>query len=144
MNATETIFALALASNLKQKQNFTFAYQQILCLGIVEFSSIYRIPCRDRVGADYWNSACLLKSRLNVDEITETLKNLEAQSGRVRPSHNISLDIDLIAWGKTLEDMQFNPKKLPLALDVKIPLYDLWQVPDLDYDRKNSYPVISI
>ena len=144
MNATETIFALALASNLKQKQNFTFAYQQILSLGIVEFSSIYRIPCRDRVGADYWNSACLLKSRLNVDEITETLKNLEAQSGRVRPSHNISLDIDVIAWGETLEDMQFNPKKLPLALDVKIPLYDLWQVPDLDYDRKNSYHVISI
>lgn len=144
MNATETIFALALASNLKQKQNFIFAYQQILSLGIVEFSSIYRIPCRDHVGADYWNSACLLKSRLNVDEITETLKNLEAQSGRVRPSHNISLDIDVIAWGETLEDMQFNPKKLPLALDVKIPLYDLWQVPDLDYDRKNSYPVISI
>ncbi|WP_288401637.1 2-amino-4-hydroxy-6-hydroxymethyldihydropteridine diphosphokinase [uncultured Acinetobacter sp.] len=144
MNATETIFALALASNLKQKQNFTFAYQQILSLGMVEFSSIYRIPCRDRVGADYWNSACLLKSRLSVDEITETLKNLEAQSGRVRPSHNISLDIDVIAWGETLNDMQFNPKKLPLALDVKIPLYDLWQIPDLDYDRKNSYPVISM
>ena len=144
MNATETIFALALASNLKQKQNFTFAYQQILSLGIVEFSSIYRIPCRDRVGADYWNSACLLKSRLSVDEITETLKNLEAQSGRVRPSHNISLDIDMIAWGETLNDMQFNPKKLPLALDVKIPLYDLWQIPDLDYDRKNSYPIISM
>lgn len=144
MNATEIIFALALASNLKQKQNFTFAYQQILSLGIVEFSSIYRIPCRDRVGADYWNSACLLKSRLSVDEITETLKNLEAQSGRVRPSHNISLDIDVIAWGETLDDMQFNPKKLPLALDVKIPLYDLWQIPDLDYDRKNSYPVISM
>jgi len=144
LNATETIFALALASNLKQKQNFTFAYQQILSLGIVEFSSIYRIPCRDRVGADYWNSACLLKSRLSVDEITETLKNLEAQSGRVRPSHNISLDIDVIAWGETLNDMQFNPKKLPLALDVKIPLYDLWQIPDLDYDRKNSYPVISM
>jgi len=144
LNATETIFALALASNLKQKQNFTFAYQQILSLGIVEFSSIYRIPCRDRVGADYWNSACLLKSRLSVDEITEILKNLEAQSGRVRPSHNISLDIDVIAWGETLDDMQFNPKKLPLALDVKIPLYDLWQIPDLDYDRKNSYPVISM
>lgn len=144
MNATETIFALALASNVQQQQNFTFAYQQIARLGVVEFSSIYRIPCRDRVGADYWNSACLLKSRLSVDEITETLKNLEAQSGRVRPSHNISLDIDVIAWGETLNDMQFNPKKLPLALDVKIPLYDLWQIPDLDYDRKNSYPVISV
>ncbi|WP_332604683.1 2-amino-4-hydroxy-6-hydroxymethyldihydropteridine diphosphokinase [Acinetobacter sp. ESBL14] len=144
MNATETIFALALASNLKQQQNFTFAYQQIEGLGIVEFSPIYEIPCRDGIGADYWNSACLLKSRLSVDEVTEILKKLEAQSGRVRPSHQISLDIDVIAWGETLDRMQFNPKKLPLALDVKIPLYDLWQHADLTYLQSMHYPVITM
>ncbi|EPF83396.1 2-amino-4-hydroxy-6-hydroxymethyldihydropteridine pyrophosphokinase [Acinetobacter gyllenbergii] len=144
MNATETIFALALASNLKQQQNFTFAYQQIAGLGTVEFSPIYEIPCRDGIGADYWNSACLLKSRLSVDEVTEILKKLEAQSGRVRPSHQISLDIDVIAWGETLDRMQFNPKKLPLALDVKIPLYDLWQHADLTYLQSMHYPVITM
>ncbi|MFW1837154.1 2-amino-4-hydroxy-6-hydroxymethyldihydropteridine diphosphokinase [Acinetobacter gyllenbergii] len=144
MNATETIFALALASNLKQQQNFTFAYQQIAGLGTVEFSPIYEIPCRDGIGADYWNSACLLKSRLSVDEVTEILKKLEAQSGRVRPSHQISLDIDVIAWGETLDRMQFNPKKLPLALDVKIPLYDLWQHADLTYLQSMQYPVITM
>lgn len=144
MNATETIFALALASNLKQQQNFTFAYQQIAGLGTVEFSPIYEIPCRDGIGADYWNSACLLKSRLSVDEVTEILKKLEAQSGRVRPSHQISLDIDVIAWGETLDHMQFNPKKLPLALDVKIPLYDLWQHADLTYLQSMHYPVITM
>lgn len=144
MNATETIFALALASNVQQQHNFTFAYEQLAGLGEVEFSSIYKIPCRDGIGADYWNSACLLKSRLNFDEVNATLKQLEQQSGRIRPSHQITLDIDVIAWGTTLQTMQFNPKKLPLALDVKIPLFDLWQHPDLDHDQKMKYPVITM
>ena len=144
MNATETIFALALASNTQQQQNFTFAYAQILALGTVEFSPIYQIPCRDGIGADYWNSACLLRSHHTVDEILATLKQLEQQSGRIRPSHHISLDIDVIAWGTSLEHMQFNPKKLPLALDVKIPLYDVWQQPDLNDDHSTQYPVITM
>ncbi len=144
MNATETIFALALASNLQQQQNFTFAYEQIAQLGRVVFSPIYEIPCRDGIGADYWNSACLLTSQLSIDEITELLKRLEQQSGRTRPSHQITLDIDVIAWGHTLENMRFNPKKLPLALDVKIPLFDLWQHADLSYDQKVNYPVITM
>lgn len=144
MNATETIFALALASNLQQQQNFTFAYEQIAQLGRVVFSPIYEIPCRDGIGADYWNSACLLTSQLSIDDITDLLKTLEQQSGRIRPSHQITLDIDVIAWGKTLEHMQFNPKKLPLALDVKIPLFDLWHHADLSVDQKMNYSVITM
>ncbi|ATZ67086.1 MULTISPECIES: 2-amino-4-hydroxy-6-hydroxymethyldihydropteridine diphosphokinase [Acinetobacter] len=144
MIATETIFALALASNVQQLENFNFAYAQIMSLGTVEFSSIYEIPCRDGVGADYWNSACLLKSHLSVDEIVDILKKLEQQSGRVRPSHHISLDIDVIAWGESLDQMQFNPKKLPLALDVKIPLYELWPNQILQYDQNRKYPIITL
>ena len=52
---------------------------------------------------------------------------MEVAAGRVRPSHDIPLDIDIIAWGENLAQMQFNPKKLPLALDVKIPMWDIWQ-----------------
>ncbi|MGG2098274.1 2-amino-4-hydroxy-6-hydroxymethyldihydropteridine diphosphokinase [Acinetobacter haemolyticus] len=144
MIATETIFALALASNVQQLENFNFAYAQIMSLGTVEFSSIYEIPCRDGVGADYWNSACLLKSHLSVDEIVDILKKLEQQSGRVRPSHHISLDIDVIAWGESLDQMQFNPKKLPLALDVKIPLCELWPNQILQYDQNRKYPIITL
>lgn len=144
MIATETIFALALASNVQQLENFNFAYAQIMSLGTVEFSSIYEIPCRDGVGADYWNSACLLKSHFSADEIVDILKNLEQQSGRVRPSHHISLDIDVIAWGESLDQMQFNPKKLPLALDVKIPLYELWSNQILQYDQNRKYPIITL
>lgn len=127
MNATETIFALALASNCHPQENFKIACAKIALLGDTQFSKIYLIPCRDGIGADYWNAACLLKSDCSIDQIIAELKKMETDSGRTRPSHHISLDVDLIAWGVDLEHMQFNPKKLPLALDVKIPMLDIWQ-----------------
>ena len=142
MNAPETIFALALASNLDAEQHFTFAYKQLATLGKVQFSSVYQIPCRDGIGDDYWNSACLLKSALSSEQIETFLKKLESDSGRVRPSHHISLDVDLIAWGSDLDHMQFNSKKLPLALDVKIPLYELWHCETLKTDG-TLYPVVN-
>ena len=141
MNATETIFALALASNLNPQYHFQHVFSQIQNLGSVQFSPIYLIPCRDGVGEDYWNAACLLKSTLSVDALTVLLKQLEIESGRVRPSHQISLDIDLIAWGGDLNHMQFNPKKLPLALDVKIPMLDLWSI-DFFKHEKHQFPII--
>ncbi|HFF4525527.1 TPA: 2-amino-4-hydroxy-6-hydroxymethyldihydropteridine pyrophosphokinase, partial [Acinetobacter baumannii] len=53
-----------------------------------------------------------------------------------------SLDVDLIAWGSDLDHMQFNSKKLPLALDVKIPLYELWDCETLKADS-TLYPVVN-
>lgn len=142
MNAPEIIFALALASNLDAEQHFTFAYTQLATLGKVQFSSVYQIPCRDGIGDDYWNSACLLKSSLKPSEIEAFLKKLESDTGRIRPSHHISLDVDLIAWGTDLDHMQFNSKKLPLALDVKIPLYELWNCETLKSEAV-LYPVVN-
>lgn len=141
MNANENIFALALASNHLPEQHFAQAYRVIQSWGEVQFSDVYLIPCRDGVGQDYWNSACLLISNKTSAEIEVELKHLEAQAGRIRPSHQISLDIDLIAWGKQLDQMQFNPKKMPLALDVKIPLSTLWQNPALAVEVCN-FPVV--
>ena len=143
MNVTETIFALALASNCHPQQNFQHAFAQISDLGEVTFSKIFLIPCRDRIGEDYWNAACLLRSSLSVDEMSALLKKMEADSGRVRPSHQISLDVDLIAWGNDLDHMQFNPKKLPLALDVKVPMLDLWSI-DFFKHEKHQFPIISL
>jgi len=142
LNAPEIIFALALASNLDAEQHFTFAYMQLATLGKVQFSSVYQIPCRDGIGDDYWNSACLLKSSLNPSQIEAFLKKLESDTGRIRPSHHISLDVDLIAWGTDLDHMQFNSKKLPLALDVKIPLYELWNCETLKSEAV-LYPVVN-
>ncbi|WP_168398722.1 2-amino-4-hydroxy-6-hydroxymethyldihydropteridine diphosphokinase [Acinetobacter indicus] len=141
MNATETIFALALASNSHPEQHFQQAFAALSRVGRLQCSSIYLIPCRDGIGADYWNAACLLKSEHSVEQILALLKQLEADSGRVRPSHQISLDVDLIAWGTSLEQMQFNPKKLPLALDVKIPMFELWHNAAFAH-QPHPFPVI--
>lgn len=122
-----TIYAIAIASNSNKTHNTEFALKQLMLLGQCRFSAIYEIPCRDAVGADYWNCACLLDTDLAVDEVFIYLKEMELLSGRIRPSHSITLDMDLIAWGEQLSDMQFNAKKLPLAQDVIIPLSDLWQ-----------------
>lgn len=142
MNATETIFALALASNCQPEHHFKQAFAQIAEMGHVQYSKIYLMPCRDGVGADYWNAACLLKSTLSVAEISKRLKKMEDDSGRVRPSHDISLDVDLIAWGDDLSNMQFNAKKLPLALDVKIPMLNVWENTVFHHDA-HHFPVVS-
>lgn len=134
------IFALALASNQNPEQHFESAFQQISGLGETQFSPIYLIPCRDGVGANYWNAACLVKSELTVEQMLKFLKNMEFELGRIRPSHQITLDVDLIAWGQDLSSMQFNVKKLPLAVDVKIPLYDIWT--DDQFKVALSYPIV--
>ena len=141
MNATETIFALALASNCHPQQHFQAAQQGISEWGEVQFSPIYRIPCRDGIGADYWNAACLLRSSVSSEDMIELLKQLEQASGRARPSHQITLDVDLIAWGPDLGHMQFNEKKLPLALDVKVPMFDIWHDAMFEHGS-HSFPTV--
>lgn len=137
------IYALTLASNSQPHNHLVNALKQIASLGCITRSPIYVIPCRDGVGQDYWNAACLLESKQQVNEITNLLKALEKASGRVRPSHDISLDVDLIAWGNTLQNMQFNPKKMPLALDVKIPMFDIWENPLFEHEA-HHFPQVSL
>ena len=142
MNATATIYALALASNDQARTHFEYALTQLQRFGALTCSHIYLIPCRDAVGADYWNAACLLESHWDLDSLNLELKQLESTTGRVRPSHRISLDVDLIAWGNSLDSMQFNPQKMPLALDVKIPMLELWPDPSFQH-AAHPYPCLS-
>lgn len=141
MNANEKIFAIALASNEKPQKNFEYAISQISRLGRIDLSPIYLIPCRDGIGEEYWNAALLLHSEIEPEHLISTLKEMENICDRKRPSHQITLDIDLIAWGNSLESMQFNLKKMPLALDVKIPMYDIWPVDDFSH-AEHHFPVI--
>ncbi|WP_374297579.1 2-amino-4-hydroxy-6-hydroxymethyldihydropteridine diphosphokinase [Acinetobacter sp.] len=122
-----TIYAIAIATNLDKSKHLQLCLDTLKTWGSCHVSSVYEIPCRDQVGADYWNAACLLESSLTVEQVVTSLKQLEQDTGRKRPSHSISLDVDLIAWGDTFQSMQFNPKKLPLADDVVIPLSEIWQ-----------------
>lgn len=122
-----TIYALALGSNLNREHWISFACQQLALLGQCQWSPVYEIPCRAGKGADYFNLAVLLQSELALPDMEQRLKQLEQQAGRQRPSHCISLDIDIIAYGKSLQHMQLVAKKLPLAFDVWLPLSGLWR-----------------
>ena len=104
-----TIYAISIATNLDRAHNFQQATQALRLLGQCTLSNVYEIPCRDGVGADYWNAACLVESKWSLEQIQTLLKQMEDDSGRKRPSHDISLDMDLIAWGNALDDLQFNP-----------------------------------
>ena len=142
MNANEKIIKINKENNNNPKQHFLYASEQLAKIGQLQFSNIYLIPCRDGVGADYWNAAYLLKSSLSVADISVLLKNMEAASGRVRPSHQISLDVDLIACGSDLEHMKKKKKKLPLALDVKIPMFDVWKDAAFQH-QTHAFPTVS-
>ncbi|MFB2539298.1 MULTISPECIES: 2-amino-4-hydroxy-6-hydroxymethyldihydropteridine pyrophosphokinase [unclassified Acinetobacter] len=159
------ILALALASNLQPKHHIAWAKQQLDSLGLCQWADVFQIPCRDGIGADYDNTACLLElsdrqqhallkkiaitcglnnaenNDLNqnfIEQFKLYLHHLELQIGRVRPSHAISLDIDLIAWGDDIQHLQYNPKKLPLAQDVIIPLQQLIDLGDDESNRPLS------
>lgn len=137
-----TIYAISIATNLDKAHNTQLAITALQQLGVCSCSAVYEIPCRDGIGANYWNCACLLSSEQNVEQIQQLLKHLELSTGRKRPSHHISLDMDLIAWGEELNHMQFNAKKLPLAHDVIIPMQDIW--PLQSYKLDHAYPMITL
>lgn len=126
------IYALSLASNLDAKKHILWAVEQLSYAGKLRLSEFFEIPCRDGVGNKYLNGACLLySSNHSKSELLDLIKQLEYQTGRVRPSHSITLDIDLIAWQSVNSTWYFNKKKWPLAFDVKLPLSQLIQHPDL-------------
>lgn len=134
MNANVTTFALALASNFNAPFHIEWALAKLTHYDAFQVSHVFNIPCRDGVGADYLNCACIFQSTLTKNEIEAYIKQLEDMTGRVRPSHKISLDIDLIAW-KT-DRWYFNQKKMPFALDVKIPMAELVQHPYFKVERR--------
>ena len=87
-----TIYAIAIATNLEKAKHLQLCLDTLKTWCSWKVSSIYEIPCRDQVGADYWNAACLLESTMSLDDVLSALKQLEQDAGRKRPSHSISLD----------------------------------------------------
>lgn len=142
MNAHEQIYALALASNFNARQNLNWAIAQLEVHGVLQLSQIFEIPCRNGVGKHYLNCACLMQSHLSLEHIIQYLQHLEKKAGRVRPSNQISLDIDLIAW-QVHNNWHFNHKKMPFALDVQIPMSELIEHPYFKYDDEYPYKIIT-
>lgn len=120
------LYALAIGSNVDRDYWIDVAVQHLKGWGQCQFSSVFEIPCRDGKGQDYYNLAVLLESELSFDELNQQLKNLEKAAGRVRPSHHITLDIDIIAMGSDVHHFEIVAKRLPLAFDVCLPLAEIW------------------
>lgn len=122
-----TLYALAISSNQNREHWTRYAMQQLEGLGECQFSGIYQIPCRQGKGADYYNLAVLLQTHLNFAQLDAFLKQLEVQAGRIRPSHHIPLDMDIVAYGAMISSLQPVASRLPLPFDAVKPLSELWQ-----------------
>jgi len=118
-------FWLALGSNHQSKAHLDVACTMLATLGALELSSRFETTPRCGYGVNYCNMAVQLDAAISVDEMLSEIKRLEALAGRVKPSEIVPLDIDLIAWqdGQTI---RFDPHRLPLALDVILPMQEIW------------------
>ena len=117
---------LALGSNDQPETSLDFACVELAKLGEVLFSSRYELPPRSGVGVDYMNMAVRLDSDLTVDVLRKIIYQLEDTAGRVRKSSVICLDIDLIAWEANGQDAIFDSHRLPLPMDVIVPMAEIW------------------
>jgi len=119
-------FWLALGSNDQPQLSLDFACAELAKLGEVLLSSRYEFPPRSGVGVDYFNMAIRLDSDLTVDEIRQKIYQLEDAAGRIRKSSVICLDIDLIAWEESGQDVVFDIHRFPLPKDVIVPMEEIW------------------
>lgn len=117
---------LALGSNDQPQTSLDFACIELAKLGEVLFSSRYELPPRSGIGVDYINMAVRLDSELIVDAVRAIIYQLEDAAGRVRKSSVIRLDIDLIAWEESGAKAVFDSHRLPLPLDVIVPMEEIW------------------
>lgn len=142
LSDTAMIFALTLASNLDACKHLNWALEQLRTQGVlIAVSYAYEMQCRDAMGANYINAACLLKVKaLGLESLKTFIRDLEERTGRIRPSHQITLDIDLIAWKHhEVQDWQLNIQKMPFTLDVKVPLYDILPIKAFYNSEKRKY-----
>ena len=117
---------LALGSNDQPQSSLDFACVELAKLGEVLFSSRYELPPRSGVGVDYINMAVRLDSELTVDAVRTIIYQLEDAAGRIRKSSVIRLDIDLIAWEEGVANPTFDSHRLPLPMDVIVPMAEIW------------------
>ena len=117
---------LALGSNDQPQSSLDFACTELAKLGEVLFSSRYDLPPRSGIGVDYMNMAVRLDSDLTPDAVCKVIYQLEDTAGRVRKSSVICLDIDLTAWEANGQDAIFDSHRLPLPMDVIVPMAEIW------------------
>jgi 2-amino-4-hydroxy-6-hydroxymethyldihydropteridine diphosphokinase len=121
------IYAIALGSNFQQADAMAQAQVALAMLGHCHYSPMYQLPDRLGIGPLYWNQALLLHTDdWTPEQLATQLGQIEQDCGRVRPSKQVRMDVDLIAWGNSVATLLVDPRRMPLPLDVTLPMQALW------------------
>ena len=93
-------YFLSLGSNINAEANIIFAIEQLnKILTSTKFSSIHKTKAAGFEGDDFLNLVAAGESNLSFDELNQTLKDIENESGRKRDVPKFSartLDIDIV------------------------------------------------
>ncbi len=121
------MYAVSIGSNFQQQTAFAEARIALGALGACQFSDCFELPDRDGSTDVFWNMAVLIDSVcVSVEQFTQQLLQIEQACGRVRPSRYVRLDLDLIAYGQDHHSLMILSNRLPLTVDVQMPLQTLW------------------
>ena len=93
-------YFLSIGSNINAESNIIFAIEQLnKILTNTKFSSIHKTKAEGFEGDDFLNLVVAGESNLSFDELNQTLKDIENESGRKRDVPKFSartLDIDIV------------------------------------------------
>lgn len=122
------IYALALGTNIDHAAALRQVHTALTALGEVVYSPVYELPDRaGRAHLVYWNQAALLTAaQISCDQLLVVLDQIEQHCGRVRPSQYVRMDIDLIAVGERIDNLTVVRERLPLPMDVILPMRSVW------------------
>lgn len=121
------MYAVSIGSNFQHADAFAQAQHALMQWGECQFSPCFELPDRDGSGQMFWNMAALINSPIDqVAEFEQVLHQIEADCGRIRPCKQVRLDLDVIAYGQDQDSLVILPKRLPLTVDVQMPLQTLW------------------
>jgi 2-amino-4-hydroxy-6-hydroxymethyldihydropteridine diphosphokinase len=99
--------------------------------GPVVVSPVYRTPATGFVGDDFYNLIAGFRTILSLPELRRTLRQIEADNGRVRTAEKFcarTLDIDVMLYGKHMSEGEGKPIPSPEILEypfVLKPLADI-------------------
>jgi len=94
---------LGLGSNLEREKNIRAGLHALTSIfGDLKLSQVYESESVGFKGSHFYNLVVSLQTDLTIAELSETLKNIEDQNGRLRTGPKYSprtLDIDILTYG---------------------------------------------
>ncbi len=97
---------ISIGSNINREHNISSALDALQCeFGTLKHSSIYESASVGFAGDAFYNLVSAFHCDKNANHITQQLKNIESEHGRVRNTEKFSsrtLDIDLLLYGQQI------------------------------------------